>query len=466
MTTDALGELRYGDRVICIDPRSEWYGKTGEIAGKNKSNLGVRFDLDPLPPATGRWISKSKIRLVPPPGQVQPWLREIIIHNNHCHRGVRIEISNSTNEIRHLALTGRNGSGKSTTLRALNQELMSGAWGSRLQQMRLLEPTEFEENVERVVGSDECVEPIFWDDLLNIAVQRENGYLLVVYIPATRGMEVSNVTGPEAIDWSSALPQQVLSRYFMQYLVNLRTEQAFAAEEGNDVGAGSRRQRIEAIQETFRKLLDEPDLELVFKRSDYRFEIKLGDRAAVDFEKLPDGYSSLIRIWAEISLLREAAKTIHPEIETWKGIVIIDELETHLHLELQESVFPLLTEAFPDFQFVISTHSPVILASMDNVTIYDLGQNKSIESEDLRGVPYGAIMTGHFGIASEYDAETRKLHSEWNHLVYQTTRTQHEQERLHQLTAELSQRSSTLALEVWDAFQRPELEAELLQKKS
>ena len=45
------------------------------------------------------------------------------------------------------------------------------------------------------------------------------------------------------------------------------------------------------------------------------------------------------------------------------GIVLIDEIETHLHLELQKKIMEILTGIFPNVQFIVTTHSPFILNS-------------------------------------------------------------------------------------------------------
>lgn len=47
-------------------------------------------------------------------------------------------------------------------------------------------------------------------------------------------------------------------------------------------------------------------------------------------------------------------------------------IETHLHLELQKNIMSLLTTIFHNIQFIVTTHSPFILNSLDNVVIYDL----------------------------------------------------------------------------------------------
>ena len=64
-----------------------------------------------------------------------------------------------------------------------------------------------------------------------------------------------------------------------------------------------------------------------------------------------------------------------------EGIVLIDELETHLHIELQKKIFPFLIEFFPRLQFIVTTHSPYILNSIANAKAYDL--EKQIELENL-----------------------------------------------------------------------------------
>ncbi|UCH94786.1 MAG: AAA family ATPase [Candidatus Aminicenantes bacterium] len=54
---------------------------------------------------------------------------------------------------------------------------------------------------------------------------------------------------------------------------------------------------------------------------------------------------------------------------------MIDELEAHLHVDMQKRVFTLLTGLFPGIQFIVGTHSSYIMESMKNVVIYDLDQN-------------------------------------------------------------------------------------------
>ncbi|MBQ9170549.1 MAG: AAA family ATPase [Bacteroidaceae bacterium] len=66
-------------------------------------------------------------------------------------------------------------------------------------------------------------------------------------------------------------------------------------------------------------------------------------------------------------------------------VVLIDEVENHLHATMQRSVLPDLLEAFPHVQFIISTHSPLIVASVKESSVYAFRYNEEnrVYSEKL-----------------------------------------------------------------------------------
>lgn len=66
-------------------------------------------------------------------------------------------------------------------------------------------------------------------------------------------------------------------------------------------------------------------------------------------------------------------------------VVMIDEVENHLHATMQRSVLPDLLEAFPHVQFIISTHSPLIVASVKESSVYAFRYNEEnrVYSEKL-----------------------------------------------------------------------------------
>lgn len=66
-------------------------------------------------------------------------------------------------------------------------------------------------------------------------------------------------------------------------------------------------------------------------------------------------------------------------------IVLIDEIENHLHPAMQREILPKLLEAFPRVQFVVTTHSPFVVSSVEDSHLYALSYNEShrVESKLL-----------------------------------------------------------------------------------
>ncbi len=59
-----------------------------------------------------------------------------------------------------------------------------------------------------------------------------------------------------------------------------------------------------------------------------------------------------------------------------KGIVLIDEIELHLHPRWQREILPSLRETFPNIQFIVTTHSPQVLSAIRRENIYIISEGK------------------------------------------------------------------------------------------
>jgi predicted ATP-binding protein involved in virulence len=90
-----------------------------------------------------------------------------------------------------------------------------------------------------------------------------------------------------------------------------------------------------------------------------------------------------------------------------EGMVLIDEVDNHLHVELQKNILPLLTSFFPNIQFIVTTHSPFVLSSLENTVIYDL--EKQIRVEDLSGYSYESLVDTYFDTDKYSDEVKEKL---------------------------------------------------------
>ena len=72
------------------------------------------------------------------------------------------------------------------------------------------------------------------------------------------------------------------------------------------------------------------------------------------------------------------------------GIVLIDEVETHLHVSLQKLILPFLTRLFQNIQFIVTTHSPFVLSSISDSVILDLDRGEVFN--DFSGFSYEAVL--------------------------------------------------------------------------
>ncbi|WP_228142013.1 AAA family ATPase [Acinetobacter baumannii] len=84
-----------------------------------------------------------------------------------------------------------------------------------------------------------------------------------------------------------------------------------------------------------------------------------------------------------------------------QGIVLIDEIDAHLHISLQKLILPFFSESFPNIQFIVSTHSPFVITSTDNDTVvYDISSGEFFE-DDLSYYSHESIIKELFHVKEE-----------------------------------------------------------------
>lgn len=72
------------------------------------------------------------------------------------------------------------------------------------------------------------------------------------------------------------------------------------------------------------------------------------------------------------------------------GVILIDEIELHLHPEWQGKICSILTKTFPQAQFIVSTHSPHVIQTAEiNQVIALSGKNGHLEKSTVDIAPYG-----------------------------------------------------------------------------
>ena len=120
---------------------------------------------------------------------------------------------------------------------------------------------------------------------------------------------------------------------------------------------------------------------------------------------LSDGYRSILSLTFE--LIRQMARAFGPERVfdptdptrvVPEGVVIVDEIDAHLHPTWQQRVGRWFCEHFPNIQFIVSTHSPLVCQSAGSGSIYVLPRSGThepggmVRGAALKRLVYGSVL--------------------------------------------------------------------------
>lgn len=140
-------------------------------------------------------------------------------------------------------------------------------------------------------------------------------------------------------------------------------------------------------------------------------EFSFNDGRVMKFDMLPMGYK---RIFATVFDLSYRSYILNESIDS-HGVVMIDEIELHLHPSLQQDILQRLRRSFPNIQFIITTHSPLVLsnfkADADNKIIkleHEGNDYSNADIENIYGIDYNTGLTEVMG-ASYRESELDKL---------------------------------------------------------
>ena len=128
---------------------------------------------------------------------------------------------------------------------------------------------------------------------------------------------------------------------------------------------------------------------------------------SVPFGAMSDGYRQYVG-WIG-DLLHHVCMGCPPgkKLVENRGIVLIDEIDLHLHPEWQRTVIPILSKELPKLQFILTSHSPIVVGTLEkaNVVVFDVDRNGGSVpmpvSTEVHGLNADQVLTSHaFGLAS------------------------------------------------------------------
>ncbi|TGP57387.1 ATP-binding protein [bacterium M00.F.Ca.ET.230.01.1.1] len=125
---------------------------------------------------------------------------------------------------------------------------------------------------------------------------------------------------------------------------------------------------------------------------------------------LSTGQSLLIDIFLSILRTNDIYKSEFNALAEIAGIVIIDEIDVHMHTELQATMLPKLISLFPKIQFILTCHSPIFLMGLDKLLGHDgfeIIELPSGQKIDVERFAEFESAYGHFKRSARFDADLR-----------------------------------------------------------
>ena len=356
------------------------------------------------------------------------------IHINKVRHLKDINIPLEKEDYPHLMITGKNGSGKTSLLNAIANHIERIAndrykyfeeYKSKIKyfenelekyksKIEYFE-NELKVNPQNILSIEQRLQyyknqyelffgevTVAFEDVDSLIRKYQDGNFIIAFYEAHRTIknlqESINPTKPELQDkWGI---KQTSTQEFLKFLAHLKVQEALARNEKLEKDANQIREWFVNFERLLGEIFQDKDLQLYFNYKDYSFKI-LTKGKEFKFTELSDGFAAVLDIVVDLILKMQHKNQLTRAYEC-EGIVLVDEIETHLHLELQKVIMPLLTKIFPHIQFIVTTHSPFVLSSLSNAVAFDLEHQEIIE--DLTEYSYESLAEGYFGVktASSY----------------------------------------------------------------
>lgn len=393
-----------------------------------------------------------------------------------------IDIILSENIKRNLIITGKNGVGKTTVLKAIKQYLKSieeknytnitvnyknsiKYHEKRIEEIdnnininpnNLIERQQINDTIMSLKNSISKYEDglsLKINDDLNISNKYDEGELILAYFDAKRDSKVIIPKSVPTVELEKKYSIDAdIDKKFLDYLVYLKTQQSFARNEDDmeiveDIGKW-----FDKFENSLKDLFDDNSIKLKFDYRKLNFKIHQDGREDFGLNELSDGFSAVLDIVMNLILRME--KTREGLAYNKEGIVLIDEVETHLHIELQKKIMPFLTSFFPNIQFIVTTHSPFVINSINDAVIYDL--EKQIQVEDLSGYSYEGVVEGYFNI-DKYSNEAKEKLYRYKELVNKISKSEEDESEEFELRNYFKGIPQNLASEIIYEFKNIEI---------
>lgn len=371
---------------------------------------------------------------------------------------IDFEIPLSEETRKHLIITGENGSGKTSLLLELKRYFRyvdNGAFSVKKyqeivllnQKYKTLKSKGESELTPQLENEINQIESQFYQNRLLtsgtfvefnafdfIKEDCQKGRFIFAFFEAKRQKALNVPQGVTKV--------QIKERYgieenagndFIQYIVNLKADRSFARDDNDMETVAKIDEWFSNFEKNLFGLFGSDKVELVFDKKAYNFNLVEEGKEPYNLNQLSDGYSAIFSIVTELIMRMETHKIKSYDIQ---GVVLIDEIETHLHVALQKKILPFLTAFFPKIQFIVTTHSPFVINSIQDAVICDL--EKRFVTTDLSGYSYDTLIESYFE-SDKYSEVLQKKVGEYEQLIEKEQLTESEKDDLFSLKQYLNE---------------------------
>lgn len=167
-----------------------------------------------------------------------------------------------------------------------------------------------------------------------------------------------------------------------------------------------------------------------------------GSRHELRIEQLSEGYKIVIATVADLAARMAEANPEMPNPLDARGIVLIDEVDLHLHPKWQRTILKDLNRVFPNVQFIVSTHSPIIVVgAADIAQVVNLNNIPNNADEVVSSVSVSnvgqVLLSELFGLKSLQAPEWDDKIQERDEILAKPELTPEDEIRLSQLDEEM-----------------------------
>ena len=383
------------------------------------------------------------------------------IHINKLFHLSDFDIPVADEKFPHLIITGKNGSGKTILLNAVSDflnkikddkaMLFLGYYKSLETYNKILKETTdeqvrrqtqqnvdfFSREIENIYGKVGLRSEL-WGSIID---KYAKGEFIIAFYQADRKVKMSEPKNPmKPVINKKGNVRETATSQFLNFLSDLKIQEALARNEKQDEDADEINAWFRDFEELLRHIYQDDELRLEFNYRDYSFRI-CTEGKKFKFTEVSDGFAAVLDIVADLILKMQGEGTLVRSYQK-EGIVLIDEIETHLHLALQKVIMPLLTKVFPNIQFIITTHSPFVLSSMPDAVAYDLEHREVLEN--LTEYSYESLAEGYFGVRTQSSYAEMQLDN-FRRLLAKEELSDAEKVEIKQLKCEFEKITETLS---------------------